>query len=127
MEVDGRCFFINVNSNTNFEASKKECTKRLGGKGKLYEPRRNSLTEKIRWEASLRVNDDIGYYVGIKKVNGKFVYDSDGTLVSKSLKWADGYPVPQGDCVQMVNGKLINSDCGVDVHEICEYDRGILF
>ena len=97
---------------------------KLEGKGKMYEPRKNSLTAKIGKEANLRVNDKKGYYVGIKKVNGKFVYESDGSVVSKSLDWADGYPVEYGDCVQTLNGKLFNSECNQEVHQICEYDTG---
>ena len=97
---------------------------KLEGKGKMYEPRKNPLTAKIGKEANLRVNDKKGYYVGIKKVNGKFVYESDGSVVSKSLDWADGYPVEYGDCVQTLNGKLFNSECNQEVHQICEYDTG---
>ena len=123
--IDGRWFFLNI-GRTTYDAAKNHCTRKLGGKGKMYEPRSNSLTAKIGKEANLRVNDNAGYYVGIKKVNGKFVYESDGSVVSKSLDWADGYPNENGNCVQTLNGKLFNSPCDSQLHQICEYDTGKL-
>ena len=88
--INNKCSYYET-SKYSYEDAKQKCDERFNNRGRLLEPK--SWNEN---EVAYKIGKSFGNYhwrIGIndKQSEGHFVFESDGTPISYSPKWASGY------------------------------------
>jgi hypothetical protein len=129
LSVDGRCYYIESNTQSSYETAEAGCVGKFPKGGRLFEPLTIEINDKV-----LNASRDVvsgsnnWFYIGVKRsatVGSDFKFVSSGVTVPYAIPWLSSAPSTSAStyqCVYANNTDLIWADgpCSLSMYAICE-------
>ena len=126
--VDGRCYYIESNSQSSYETAEAGCVGKFPKGGRLFEPPTIEINDKV-----LNASRDVvsgsnnWFYIGVKRsatVGSDFKFVSSGVTVPYAISWQSTPSMLDStrQCVYALSKRLtwINRHCNLNQYSICE-------
>ena len=104
--VGQRCIYFDK-STSNYAVARERCKSTFNGKGRMYQPRNFEESIKISKEGLSNLSKQV-WWIGVNYVNGKFVFNSDGSPIPFTPRWHPNANTPKNP---YANSKPGPNDC----------------